>query len=122
MDERTERKEDFKRQFGDLLSLEHGSSKYDARLKALLTPEHVQADRIRLDVSVHDVMTFSQDLYRELLKAPEDCIPAFEDALDEYIRAQDIFAKVLKVGFLASTQPAPVRFRATAAGAAASTL
>ena len=80
-DAETEKRLRLKRSFGDFLEQDHGHGEYPDAIRALM-----DAGKLRLAVAVHDLREFNADLHKELFDDPTDCIPAFEDALDEYIR------------------------------------
>lgn len=95
MDEQSERRLELKRQFSDFLDQDHGLGEYPDKIKALLTRENVQRNRLRLEVDVHDLRQFDPSLFSSLLTEPTECIQPFEEALDELVR--NAYPKVLQV-------------------------
>ena len=80
-DQQTEKRLSLKRGFSEFLEQDHGLSQYTDALKGIL-----DSGKLRLDIPVHDLREFRADLHKELFDDPTDCIPAFEDALDEHVR------------------------------------
>lgn len=77
----TEKRLRLKRNFGDFLEQDHGYGQYPEDIRRMMTE-----GKLRLGVAVDDLRDFNADLQRELFDDPADCIPAFEDALDEYVK------------------------------------
>ena len=86
MDEQSEHRLELKRQFSDFLDQDHGLGEYPDKIKALLTKENVQRNKLRLEVDVHDLRQFDPSLFSSLLTEPTECITPFEEALDELVR------------------------------------
>ena len=94
-DEQTEKRLRLKRDFSDLLERDHGSGQYVDDIRELMGDgTKLASNRLRLEIDVHDLRSFKKDLHRELFDDPSDCIPAFEDALDEFVRT--LFPKRLQ--------------------------
>lgn len=98
MDEQSEHRLELKRQFSDFLDQDHGLGDYPDKIKALLTKENVQRNRLRLEVDVHDLRQFNADLSNNLLREPTECVQPFEEALDELVR--NAYPKILQVFFM----------------------
>ena len=86
MDEQSERKIEFKRQFSDFLDQDHGQGEYLDKIKTILTKENISKNKLRLEVDIYDLQQFNSALHQSLLADPSECIQPFEDALNDIIR------------------------------------
>ena len=93
-DELSETRLALKRDFNDFLDGDHGFGQYPDKIKAVVSKENVEANRLRLLVDLQDLQNFSQRLHRTLLMSPGDCLGPFEEALGEIVR--NAYPKTLK--------------------------
>lgn len=100
--EESERRLELKKEFGDFLDDGQRSGEYSDKLKALLTKENIQRNRLRLEVDVHDLRRFGDKLFTTLLTEPTECIQPFEDALDDLVKMINDDPKGTKVNLLAN--------------------
>ena len=99
MDQETEERLQLRRDFGDFLSREIRDGVYRRKLSDVLhSKENKERSRYRLLVDVRDLQDYDVQLHRRLLQNPSECIDPFEDALNEYHRAQPDFEKQLADG------------------------
>lgn len=86
-DEQTEKRLRLKRDFSDFLEQDHGHGQYTGDIRALVSDDlKRENNKLRLEVDLDDVRSVKATLQEELFDDPSDCIPAFEDALDDYIK------------------------------------
>jgi DNA replicative helicase MCM subunit Mcm2 (Cdc46/Mcm family) len=80
--EEAEKRVELKQQFSAFLDQDSGLGEYADKIKALLTKDNVQKNKLRLEVDVHDLRHFDAGLFTSLLTDPTECIQPFEDALE----------------------------------------
>eukprot|EP00891_Asterochloris_glomerata_P003690 jgi/Astpho2/3690/fgenesh1_pm.00060_%23_4_t len=122
MEAATEERVELRRQLRNFLDQDHGHGEYQAsceKIKAVLTKENVEANRLRLEVDVNDLQGFDAEVHRRLMAEPGEVVPALEEGLDELIRHG--FPKTLaegqevRVGFVGEFGPHRVSPRALTA-------
>ena len=86
MDEQAEQRLTLKRNFGDFLDNDHGYGEYADKVRALLSKENVDNNRLRLEVDMQDLQSYNASMHSQLLNNPGDCIGPFEEALEELVR------------------------------------
>ena len=94
MDEETEKRLRTKRDFTDFLEHDHGHGQYADKVKHLVDKDIDDKSCLRLEVDVHDLLSVKQELHQGLFNDPSESIPAFEEALSDYIKTS--FPKVLE--------------------------
>ncbi|XRB05274.1 DNA replication licensing factor MCM3 [Pycnococcus provasolii] len=72
-----------KRLFSSFLEQDHGHGLYAEKVRTM-----VESQKTRLLVDLADFRAFDGDTAKRLMKNPIEYMPAFEDALDEYIRQE----------------------------------
>ena len=85
MDDQSEQRLQLKRDFGEFLDLDHGRGPYLARIDEMLK-KYTEGGPLRLLVDMNDLHTHDRQLHQRVLQSPAECLPPFQEALDELIR------------------------------------
>ena len=85
MDDHSEQRLQLKRDFSEFLDRDHGRGPYLTKIEELLT-KHEQGGNLRLEVDMNDLQAHDPDLHQRVLQTPSECMPPFQEALDEIIR------------------------------------
>ena len=82
----TEQHLELKRQFQTFLEEDHGHGQYASKISEMMASEE---PHYRLMVDVADVRSYDDALHTRLMNEPAECLPPFEDALEETVQARD---------------------------------
>lgn len=92
MDDSSELRQELKRDFGDFLEQdfgrETGQGKYAQRIDDIVK-HYTTTKRVRLEVDLQDLSDFNEELHRRVLTSPGECLPAFQEALEDTLRDKD---------------------------------
>jgi len=85
MDDSSEQRLQLKRDFGEFLDLDHGRGPYLAKIDEMLK-KYQDGGPLRLLVDMNDLHSHDRQLHQSVLQSPAECLPPFQEALDELIR------------------------------------
>ena len=86
MDDQSEQRLQLKRDFGEFLDRDHGRGPYLAKIDDLLK-RYSEGGPLRLLVDMNDLHGYDPQLHQRVLQSPSECLPPFQEALDELIRS-----------------------------------
>lgn len=85
MDDHSEQRLQLKRDFSEFLDRDHGRGPYLEKIDDMLKM-HADGGPLRLEVDMNDLQGHDPELHHRVLQTPSECLPPFQEALEELIR------------------------------------